>query len=245
MTHTETLTIGPAKEPGKEDDSERINVGSSWGGLGYDQRRSLEDIAEGYLENLIGRNLVMVTQRAISDGKVKACRLHDVLLDFCKERAAEENFLLWIKRDQSTKAVYSHKQHAHLAFTDMDNLVEWILDLEHQVVIDFIPTELFYLRYLSAHIEQNSIPSSISNLWNLETLILNRRPAVRDNTLLLPSTIWDMVKLRHLHIPNFSPENEEALLKNSARLYDLETISTPFFSRVEDAELMLRKTPYL
>ncbi|KAL3336954.1 hypothetical protein AABB24_029566 [Solanum stoloniferum] len=60
--------------------------------------RSLEDIEEGYLENLIGRNLVMVTQRADSDGKVKACRLHDVLLDFCKKRAAEENFLLWINR---------------------------------------------------------------------------------------------------------------------------------------------------
>ncbi|KAH0753937.1 hypothetical protein KY290_024207 [Solanum tuberosum] len=249
--------------------------------------RSMEDIAEGYLENLIGRNLVMVTQRANSNGKVKACRLHDVLLDFCKERAAEENLLLWTKRDQSTKAVYSHKQHARLAFTEMDNLVEWsascslvgsvlfksydpylarhllsphafavsqillnfkflkVLDLEHEVVIDFIPTELPYLRYLSAHIDQNSIPSSISNLWNLETLILNRRPAVRYNTLLLPSTIWDMVKLRHLHIPNFSPENEEALLKNSAKLYDLEALSSPYFSRVEDADLMLRKTPNL
>nr|Q6L403.1 RecName: Full=Putative late blight resistance protein homolog R1B-17 [Solanum demissum]AAT38770.1 Putative late blight resistance protein, identical [Solanum demissum] len=242
--------------------------------------RRLEDIAEGYLENLIGRNLVMVTQRADSDGKVKACRLHDVLLDFCKERAAEENFLLWINRDQiSTKAVYSHKQHAHLAFTEMDNLVEWsascslvgsvlfknpdsylyspafsislillnfkflkVLDLERQVVIDFIPTELFYLRYLSASIEQNSIPSSISNLWNLETLILK---GISAKTLLLPSTIWDMVKLRHLHIPKFSPENDEALLENSARLYDLETISTPYFSSVEHAELILRKTPNL
>ncbi|XP_049381105.1 putative late blight resistance protein homolog R1B-8 isoform X2 [Solanum stenotomum] len=249
--------------------------------------RSLEDIAEGYLENLIGRNLVMVTQRDISDGKVKACRLHDVLLDFCKERAAEENFLLWIKRDQSTKAVYSHKQHAHLAFTEMDNLVEWsascslvgsvlfksydpyfahrplschafaishillnfkflkVLDLEHQVVIDFIPTELFYLRYLSAHIDQNSIPSSISNLLNLETLILKSRSAAKHNRVLLPSTVWDMVKLRCLHIPNFSPENEEALLDNSARLYDLETLSSPYFACVEEAELMLRKTPNL
>ncbi|KAH0753940.1 hypothetical protein KY290_024210 [Solanum tuberosum] len=246
--------------------------------------RSLEDIAEGYLENLIGRNLVMVTHRAISDGKVTACRLHDVLLDFCKERAAEENFLLWIKRDQSTKAVYSHKQHAHLTFTEMDTLVEWsascslvgsvlfksydpyfprrplsshafavshillnfkflkVLDLEHRVVIDFIPTELPYLRYLSAHIDQNSIPSSISNLWNLETLILKR---VRRCTLLLPSTVWDMVKLRHLYIPDFSTENEEPLLENSAKLYDLETLSTPYFSCVEDAELMLRKTPNL
>nr|AAT38775.2 NB-ARC domain containing protein [Solanum demissum] len=152
--------------------------------------RSLEDIAEGYLENLIGKNLVMVTKRAISDGKVTACHLHDVLLDFCKERAAEENFLLWIKRDQSTKAVYSHK-----LFTEIDTLVEWsescslvgsvlfksydpyfarrplsshafaishillnfkflkVLDLEHQVVIDFIPTELPYLRYFPIRLE--------------------------------------------------------------------------------------------
>ncbi|XP_006367616.1 putative late blight resistance protein homolog R1B-23 [Solanum tuberosum] len=247
--------------------------------------RSLEDIAEGNLENLIGRNLVMVTKRANSNGKVKACRLHDVLLDFCKERAAEENFLLWIKRDQITKP--SSCVYSHLAFTDMKNLVEWsascsrvgsvlfknydpyftvrpltsralsiscillnfkflkVLDLEHQVVIDSIPTELFYLRYLSAHIDQNSIPSSISNLWNLETLILITIPAATENTLSLPSTVWDMVKLRHLHIPNFSPENEEALLKNSAKLYDLETLSSPYFSRVEDAELMLRKTPNL
>nr|Q6L439.2 PUTATIVE PSEUDOGENE: RecName: Full=Putative late blight resistance protein homolog R1A-4 [Solanum demissum]AAT39943.2 Late blight resistance protein, putative [Solanum demissum]ABO92984.1 putative disease resistance protein [Solanum tuberosum] len=243
--------------------------------------RRLEDIAEGYLENLIGRNLVMVTQRANSNGKVKACRLHDVLLNFCKERAAEENLLLWINRDQSTKAVYSHKQHAHLAFTKMDNLVEWsassslvgsvlimrynpyfarcplyavshillnfkflkVLDLKHQVVIDFIPTELPYLRYLTADIGQNSIPSSISNLWNLETLILNRRSVV--HKILLPSTVWDMVKLRFLFIPNFSPENKKALLKNSPNLDDLETLSYPYFARVKDAELMLRKTPNL
>nr|Q6L3Z0.1 RecName: Full=Putative late blight resistance protein homolog R1B-13 [Solanum demissum]AAT38785.1 Putative late blight resistance protein, identical [Solanum demissum] len=208
----------------------------------------------------------------------------DVLLDFCKERAAEENFLLWIKRDQITKAAYSHKQHTHLALTEMDTLLEWstsgslvgsvlfknydpyfvrsllsshafeishilphfkflkVLDLEHQVVIDFIPTELPYLRYFSALIHQNSIPSSISNLWNLETLILKGTSA---KTLLLPSTVWDMVKLGYLYIPNFSPENKKALLENSPKLDDLETLSNPYFARVEDAELMLRKTPNL
>ncbi|KAH0668802.1 hypothetical protein KY289_023295 [Solanum tuberosum] len=163
--------------------------------------RSLEDIAEGYLENLIGRNLVMVTQRADSDGKVKACRLHDVLLDFCKERAAEENFLLWIKRDQITKAAYSRKQHTHLALTEMDNLLEW---------------------------------STSGSLVGSGTSA---------KTLLLPSTVWDMVKLRYLYIPNFSPENKKALLENSPKLDDLETLSNPYFARVEDAELMLRKTP--
>ncbi|KAM3359000.1 hypothetical protein P3S68_021933 [Capsicum galapagoense] len=60
--------------------------------------KRLEDVAEGYLDSLIGRNLVMVAQRDYSDGKVKACHLHDVLLEFYKERANEENFLLWINR---------------------------------------------------------------------------------------------------------------------------------------------------
>ncbi|XP_049405384.1 putative late blight resistance protein homolog R1B-13 [Solanum stenotomum] len=54
-----------------------------------------------------------------------------------------------------------------------------------------------------------------------------------------------MVKLRYLYIPNFSPENKKALLENSPKLDDLETLSNPYFTRVEDAELMLRKTPNL
>ncbi|PHU02565.1 putative late blight resistance protein -like protein R1B-14 [Capsicum chinense] len=60
--------------------------------------KRLEDVAEGYLDSLIGTNVVMVAQRDYSDGKVKACHLHDVLLEFYKERANEENFLLWINR---------------------------------------------------------------------------------------------------------------------------------------------------
>ncbi|XP_055809994.1 putative late blight resistance protein homolog R1B-16 [Solanum dulcamara] len=57
-----------------------------------------EDIAECYLKNLIGRNLVMVSKKS-SDGKTKACRIHDLLLDFCKKKAKVENFLQCIKGD--------------------------------------------------------------------------------------------------------------------------------------------------
>lgn len=59
--------------------------------------KCLEDTAEDYLEDLIGRNLIMVTKRR-STGKIKACRVHDLMLDFCKEKAKEDNFLLWLKR---------------------------------------------------------------------------------------------------------------------------------------------------
>lgn len=57
--------------------------------------KNLEDTAECYLENLIGRNVVTEVKRS-STGKVKTCRIHDLLLDFCKEKGGKENLLLWI-----------------------------------------------------------------------------------------------------------------------------------------------------
>ncbi|XP_073031009.1 putative late blight resistance protein homolog R1B-17 [Primulina eburnea] len=63
---------------------------------------SLEDIGEEYLDDLVNRNLVMAGVRR-SNGKHKTCRVHDMLHEFCKRVAAEENFFREIKRfDQGT-----------------------------------------------------------------------------------------------------------------------------------------------
>ncbi|XP_009764259.2 late blight resistance protein R1-A-like [Nicotiana sylvestris] len=265
--------------------SKLTRLWTSEGFLKSCEGKRLEDIAEGYLENLMGRNLVMDAKRS-SDGKVEACRLHDVLLEFCKEKAAEENLLLWIIRDHNanpSSCIYSHKQHAQrrLAFCEVDNLEEWspscthvgsilfrsntdffarisvpkpafaisrilqnfkflkVLDLEQNVVIDSFPTELVYLRYIYAETKQKSIPSSISNLWNLETLILRSW-----GQMLLPVTLRKMSKLRHLHISHFfTINNAEKLLEDSSKFYDLDTLSQPYFSCVKDVELILRKAP--
>ncbi|KAH6763008.1 hypothetical protein C2S52_020441 [Perilla frutescens var. hirtella] len=78
-----------------------------WIAEGFIQQKegmSLEDIAEEYLEDLVNRNLVMVGQFR-SNGKLKTCRVHDMLHEFCKKEAAEENFFQEIKRfDQGTYA---------------------------------------------------------------------------------------------------------------------------------------------
>ncbi|KAF3639997.1 hypothetical protein FXO38_22347 [Capsicum annuum] len=55
-----------------------------------------EDLAENYLKNLIGKSLMMVSKIS-SDGIIKACRIHDLLLDFCKQKAKVENFIQCIK----------------------------------------------------------------------------------------------------------------------------------------------------
>ncbi|XP_027152502.1 putative late blight resistance protein homolog R1A-10 [Coffea eugenioides] len=63
---------------------------------------SLEEKAEAYLDDLVSRNLVMVGQRG-SSGRIKTCRIHDSLRDFCRREAMKENLFQEIERyDQST-----------------------------------------------------------------------------------------------------------------------------------------------
>ncbi|XP_047255570.1 putative late blight resistance protein homolog R1A-3 isoform X2 [Capsicum annuum] len=260
-------------------DQEEINISKLtllWIGEGFvkgDEHKSLEDIAEGYLKNLVESNLVMLAKRSYG-GKVKVCRIHDILFHFCKARAHTENLIQRIQRPQGY--VYSPKQLAQrrLAFyAEVDDLVKWssscslvssvlfreantdasssiaqaadmfhdfrflrVLDLEF-TMIDSFPTDMVYLRYFAARTSQESISSSIDKLWNLETLIVNRI----EGYLSVPFTIWKVGKLRHLHVsPYFTSEE---LLEDSSKLYNLGTLSTPYFSCVEDAESLLRKTP--
>ncbi|KAK4371192.1 hypothetical protein RND71_010667 [Anisodus tanguticus] len=56
---------------------------------------SLEDVAEHYLMELVSRSLVLVSERRLTRG-IKACRVHDLLRDFCLRKSKEENFLEWI-----------------------------------------------------------------------------------------------------------------------------------------------------
>ncbi|KAM3327424.1 hypothetical protein P3S67_002550 [Capsicum chacoense] len=56
----------------------------------------LEETAEGYLNDLISSNVVMVSGRRYN-GKVKYCQVHDVVLHFCLNKSREEKFILAVK----------------------------------------------------------------------------------------------------------------------------------------------------
>ncbi|KAL0440927.1 UNVERIFIED_CONTAM: putative late blight resistance proteinR1A-10 [Sesamum radiatum] len=76
-----------------------------WIAEGFIQEKSgisLEETAENYMEDLINRNLVRVDKRR-PDGRVKTCRIHDMLRDFCRNEAGSgrENFLQEMKRSSS------------------------------------------------------------------------------------------------------------------------------------------------
>ncbi|PHU05585.1 hypothetical protein BC332_26407 [Capsicum chinense] len=51
---------------------------------------SLEDVEMDYLMLLIGRGLIMVARMSSSD-RVKSCRVHDMIYEFCLAKAKQEN----------------------------------------------------------------------------------------------------------------------------------------------------------
>ncbi|CAI9107964.1 OLC1v1007460C1 [Oldenlandia corymbosa var. corymbosa] len=70
---------------------------------------NLEVSAEQYLEELVHRNLVMVGQRR-ANGKIKTCRMHDTLREFCKKQAAEESLFGEIKAENLSPPTSSENQ---------------------------------------------------------------------------------------------------------------------------------------
>ncbi|XP_058192282.1 toMV resistant protein Tm-2 netted virescent-like [Rhododendron vialii] len=64
----------------------------------------LGEMAEEHLKDLVARNLLLVEQRSFS-GRIKTCRIHDMLRDLCLREALAEDFLLEIKEGGSTPAL--------------------------------------------------------------------------------------------------------------------------------------------
>ncbi|KAJ1689220.1 hypothetical protein LUZ63_013375 [Rhynchospora breviuscula] len=55
--------------------------------------KTMEDIAENYLEELVQRGMIQVSERSWS-GKIKYCYIHDILRELAIRKAKEDNFLL-------------------------------------------------------------------------------------------------------------------------------------------------------
>ncbi|PRQ23776.1 putative P-loop containing nucleoside triphosphate hydrolase, leucine-rich repeat domain, L [Rosa chinensis] len=65
----------------------------------------LEDVAEGHLVSLINRCMVQVADFG-STGRIKTCRLHDIMRDFCLLRAEKDNFLKLVRYSNGSDASF-------------------------------------------------------------------------------------------------------------------------------------------
>ncbi|KAM3267297.1 putative late blight resistance protein R1B-23 [Capsicum chacoense] len=236
--------------------------------------KSLEDIAQGYLENLIGRNLVMGTKRS-SRGKTKACRIHDLLHDFCKERAKEENFLLWIKRNENAGPSSCFDSHNRLAHhMSISTVGDWSSCWSHVGSVFLLDDPAWQSRDLLYQI----YTFKFLKVLNMITILVNYFPtglvylrffaaqvsakhytSFIDNSwklevLILENTNVSRIMQLPIRVRNMVKLRHlqignccfsKELLENFENLYDLQTLSTPLIAEVQDVELILRKTPNL
>ncbi|KAL3510696.1 hypothetical protein ACH5RR_030097 [Cinchona calisaya] len=97
------LYMGVFPEDCEIEVSKLINLWVAEGFLDSESSKDLEQLAENYLEDLIGRNLVLIEKKHFG-GKVKTCRVHDFLREICLKEAHKENFMHVIQR-KSAKGV--------------------------------------------------------------------------------------------------------------------------------------------
>ncbi|XP_078150694.1 disease resistance protein RPP13-like [Carex rostrata] len=65
--------------------------------------RTLEETAESFLEDLVQRSLVQVSQRSHT-GSIVSCRIHDLLREVVIQRAKEDNFLTIFSNSDNQKS---------------------------------------------------------------------------------------------------------------------------------------------
>ncbi|KAL8132566.1 hypothetical protein AgCh_008160 [Apium graveolens] len=199
-----------------------------WVAEGFVQPRGqerLEDVAEDYLEELIGRSMVQAAKRK-SSGRIKACRVHDLFRDLCISRGKEEILFHVIYAGVKFGSISRARRLAinsgvpvftmnvtkirSLLFFNLYECVPLdlkkfkllrVLDLEGMQIAQLSSAigDLIHLRYLGLRETWlKNFPSSIGCLSNLQTLDL--RSTLIDS---IPLAVWKLQQLRHLHFSKF------------------------------------------
>ncbi|XP_010265610.1 PREDICTED: disease resistance protein RPP8-like [Nelumbo nucifera] len=200
-----------------------------WIAEGFVQQRGdepLEDVAEDYLEELIGRNMIQLAKRKYN-GRVKTCCVHNLLRDLAISKSKEDKFLDFFHGGTKVGSIIRACRLAvHLGVPPLNKdtphyrslfcfdlgkpifseIVKFkllrVLDLEgvYMPKLDNAFGNLVHLRYLGlSGTWLKKIPSSICNLWNLQTLDIR-------STLVnpIPCEIWKMEQLRNLYLNELS-----------------------------------------
>ncbi|WMV23255.1 hypothetical protein MTR67_016640 [Solanum verrucosum] len=208
----------------EDQEVEAENIIWLWMAEGFVPRgeERMEDVAEGFLNELIRRSLVQVAKTFWE--KVTECRVHDLLRDLAIQKALEVNFFdIYDPRSHSISSLcIRHGIHSegerYLSSLDLSNLklrsimffdpdiynvfqhidvfrhlYVLYLDIKGGVIPDAIGS-LYHLKFLRLT-GIHDLPSSIGNLKNLQTLAVVNKS--RSFCQLPPKTV-DLINLRHL-----------------------------------------------
>ncbi|KAH6769047.1 hypothetical protein C2S51_014383 [Perilla frutescens var. frutescens] len=187
--------------------------------------KSLEEVAEDYLDALVERNLVLVTRNR-SNGEALSYGMHDILRDLCMRKAGEEKFL-HVKKERGDVRLDKVRrvsiQTSYGMEEDLDAMsLARSLIYTGRVMSAVIPSLLFLVlrlvRVLDVYgMQFEEFPTEMLQLVNLRYLAFScncKSDIPRDISRLLnlqtliarlrggrlPSEIWKMSELRHLKL---------------------------------------------
>ncbi|XP_057802244.1 disease susceptibility protein LOV1-like [Salvia miltiorrhiza] len=94
-----------------------VNIWIAQGLIQQDGNGTTDEIARGYLNELINRSMVQIDD-FINDDRVKHCRLHDLLRDLCLSKAEEEMGLKIVKgeEEEGVSSESSYKPRHHVVY---------------------------------------------------------------------------------------------------------------------------------
>ncbi|ERN18448.1 hypothetical protein AMTR_s00190p00029950 [Amborella trichopoda] len=160
-----------------------------------------EDLAETYLNELIGKNLMQVASTS-SDGQVRACRVHNVIWELALAIAAKENFGVILegqnaKQDDKTRRLAIHRYHEYILDAKMKRRLRSFLALGVNRLppsLSSILPKLKKLRVLDlGGVRIEKLPKEIGNFIFLSYIGLR-------NTLIqkLPKSLQNLQRLETL-----------------------------------------------
>ncbi|XP_057775444.1 putative late blight resistance protein homolog R1A-3 [Salvia miltiorrhiza] len=197
-----------------------------WVGEGFlksNGGRVLEEIAEDYLKELVDRNLILVGRRS-KNGKMKSCDIHDLLRDLCLKVGEQQGLFNVIsggpiqgteRRLVCNKAHWWSDNDRPLLTRSMVGYVGFYMDTYKHRLLRIFDAEYYEevkelfggvnLRCLAGvramGCDVFELPSSISLVWNLHSLIFQKASWSRSRVV-APIEIWKMRQLRHIQCAN-------------------------------------------
>ncbi|KAJ1428303.1 Virus X resistance protein-like, coiled-coil domain [Sesbania bispinosa] len=221
----------------------RVRLIRQWiaeGFIKYEKKRTLEQVAEEYLSELMQRSLVQVSKVGC-DGKIKSCQIHDLLREVIIRKMEDLSFCHLVHEDNEAEAVERTRRLSIAATCSRDVLrsighshIRAIYAFEIESPHPF--TGRFYVKSKIVKIldfegtSLNYVPDNLGNLFHLRYLNLrNTRVKVLPKSIgklhnletldlrqtlvhELPIEINKLTKLRHLCVYNRNYEATYTIL---------------------------------